>query len=212
MAAPHVAGALALLRECVDGNGVPITNAAAAANLDATGVNITDNGVDQEADQRARRGDQHRQQQRLRVRRDLPATPAAGGFNDFDFTVCSDTEPGEPGPFSIDNGIWWNWTPAATGTATISTEDNGTNVTTFDTTLAVYTGNAIDALTTVASDDDAGTGNRSLVTFPVNGGTTYRIKVDGFAAANGLLNLHVENGPPPTCGGVAATHGRHHQR
>ncbi len=135
----------------------------------------------------------------------IPATPAAGGFNDFDFNVCSDTEPGEPGPFSIDNGIWWNWTPAATGTATISTEDNGTNVTTFDTTLAVYTGNSIGALTNVASDDDAGTGNRSLVTFPVQGGTTYRVKVDGFAASNGLLNLHVENGPPPTCGGVAAT-------
>ena len=45
----------------------------------------------------------------------LPATPAAGGFNDFDFTVCSDTEPGEPGPGSIDNGIWWNWTPSRDG-------------------------------------------------------------------------------------------------
>ena len=41
--------------------------------------------------------------------------------------------------------------------------------------------------------------------FPVNGGTTYRIKVDGFAATNGLLNLHIENGPPPACFGVPAT-------
>ena len=40
---------------------------------------------------------------------------------------------------------------------------------------------------------------------PVQGGTTYRIKVDGFGAANGLLNLHLENGPPPTCQGVPAT-------
>ena len=45
MAAPHVAGSFALLRECVDGNGVPQTNAAAAADLDATGVNVTRNGV-----------------------------------------------------------------------------------------------------------------------------------------------------------------------
>ena len=105
----------------------------------------------------------------------------------------------------MDNGIWWNWTPATTGTATISTEDNGTNVTTFDTTLAVYTGNTLGTLTTVAADDDSGTGNRSSTTFPVNGGTTYRIKVDGFAASNGLLNLHIENGPPPQCFGVAAT-------
>ena len=78
-------------------------------------------------------------------------------------------------------------------------------MTTFDTTLAVYTGNTLGTLATVASDDDSGTGNRSTTTFPVNGGTTYRIKVDGFAATNGLLNLHIENGPPPQCFGVAAT-------
>ncbi len=113
--------------------------------------------------------------------------------------MCSDTEPGEPGPFSLDNGIWYSWTPSATGTATISTEDGGGNVTGFDTTLAVYTGNTLGSLQTYAFDDDAGTGLRSLVDVPVQGGTTYRIKVDGFGAANGLLNLHLENGPAPTC-------------
>ncbi len=41
MATPHVVGAMALLRECVDGNGVPQTAAAAAADLSATGVAIT---------------------------------------------------------------------------------------------------------------------------------------------------------------------------
>lgn len=202
MAAPHVAGSFALLRECVDGNGVPITNAAAAARLDATGVNVTRNGVTRK---------------RINVLDAATGTvnnndfanaevfSGNGPFNDFDFTVCSDTEPGEPGPFSIDNGVWWKWTPATTGTATISTEDGGGFVTTFDTTLAVYTGNTIGSLVNVAADDDSGTGSRSLVTFPVNGGTTYSIKVDGFAATNGLLNLHIENGPPPTCFGVPAT-------
>ena len=68
MAAPHVTGALALLRECVDGNGVPQTNAAAAADLDATGVDVTRNGVTKQADQRPGRGDAERQQQRLRER------------------------------------------------------------------------------------------------------------------------------------------------
>ena len=135
----------------------------------------------------------------------LPATPAAGGFNDFDFTVCSDTEPGEPGPFSLDNGIWYSWTPAATGTATISTEDGGGNVTGFDTTLAVYTGNTLGSLQVYAFDDDSGTGCGASSVVPVQGGTTYRIKVDGFGAQNGLLNLHLENGPAPTCQGVPAT-------
>ena len=205
MASPHVAGAWALMRECVDGNGVPITNASVVSRLNATGVNITDNGATRKRINVLDAATGLVNNNDFAAAETLPATPAAGGFNDFDFNVCSDTEPGEPGPFSIDNGVWWNWTPAATGTATISTEDNGTNVTTFDTTLAVYTGASIGALTTIASDDDAGTGNRSLVTFPVNAGTTYRVKVDGFAASNGLLNLHLENGPPPTCGGVAAT-------
>jgi Ca2+-binding RTX toxin-like protein len=202
MATPHVTGSFALLRECVDGNGVPITNAAAAARLDATGVNVTRNGVTRK---------------RINVLDAATGTVnnndfanaevfnGNGPFNDFDFTVCSDTEPGEPGPFSIDNGIWWKWTPATTGTATISTEDGGGFVTTFDTTLAVYTGATIGSLVNIAADDDSGTGTRSLVTFPVNGGTTYAIKVDGFAASNGLLNLHIENGPPPTCFGVPAT-------
>ena len=136
----------------------------------------------------------------------LPAMNAgAPPFNDFDFNICADSEAGEPGPFSLDNSIWWQWTPTQTGTATISTEDNGTNVTTFDTTLAVYTGSTLGGLTLAAADDDAGTGLRSLIVMPVNAGTTYRIKVDGFGAANGLMNLHLELGPPPACGGVPAT-------
>ncbi len=202
MAAPHVTGAFALLRECVDGNGVPITNAAAAANLDATGVDVTRAGV-------TRKRINVLDAATRTVNNNDFASPEVfsgnGPINDFDFTVCSDAEPGEPGPFSVDNGVWWRWTPATTGTATISTEDNGTNVTTFDTTLTVYTGTSLATLTPLAWDDDSGTGNRSLVTFPVNGGTSYRIKVDGFGATNGLLNLHIENGPAPLCQGVAAT-------
>ena len=68
----------------------------------------------------------------------------------------------------MDNSVWWQWTPAATGTATFSTEDNGSNITTFDTTLTVYTGNTLNSLTPIAFDDDSGTGNRSLTVFPVN--------------------------------------------
>jgi Ca2+-binding RTX toxin-like protein len=202
MATPHVTGAFALLRECVDGNGVPLSNAAVAANLDATGVSVTRNGVTRK---RINVLDAATRTVNNNDFANAEVFAGNGPFNDFDFNVCSDTEPGEPGPFSLDNGIWWNWTPATTGTATVSTDDGGGNVTTFDTTLAVYTGSSIGSLTNIAADDDSGVGTRSLVTFPVNGGTTYRIKVDGFAAANGLLNLHIENGPPPTCFGVPAT-------
>jgi subtilisin family serine protease len=201
-AAPHVTGAFALLRQCVDGNGNPISNATAVSRLNATGPMVTDHGA-------TRRRIQVFNAARGLVNNDAFANPevlpSAGPFNDFDFNVCSTAEPGEPGPFSVDNGVWWSWTPAATGTATISTEDGGGFTTTFDTTLTVYTGNSLATLRAIANDDDSGTGLRSLVTVPVNGGTTYRIKVDGFGAATGLLNLHMENNAPPTCQGVAAT-------
>ena len=56
----------------------------------------------------------------------VPALPTSG-YSDFDFNICADSEPGEPGPFTLDNSVWWNWTPGQTGTATISTEDGGGN-------------------------------------------------------------------------------------
>jgi Ca2+-binding RTX toxin-like protein len=202
MAAPHVAGAFTALSECVDGNGVPLTLGAKISRFNATGVNVTRNGVTRKRINLldAATGTVNNNDFAF------PETlPAAGNFNDFDFTVCSDAEPGEPGPFSIDNGIWWRWTPNATGVVTIDTNDGGGNVTTFDTTLAVYTGNTLGSLQVRAFDDDSGVGLRSLVTMGVNAGTTYRIKVDGFAAANGLLNLHVSPITPALCQGVAAT-------
>jgi len=204
MASPHVAGAFALLRECVDGNGVPQTTAAAASDLDATGVDITRGGITRRRINVLDAATRNVNNNDFASPETLPANPGAG-FNDFDFNICADAEAGEPGPGSLDNSVWWTWTPSATGTATISTEDGGGNVTTFDTTLTVYTGSTLATLTNVGFDDDGGTGTRSLVVMPVQGGTTYRIKVDGFAASNGLLNLHLENGPPPTCQGIAAT-------
>jgi hypothetical protein len=60
----------------------------------------------------------------------------------------------------------------------------------------------------VASNDDANGGSQSRIQFPVTGGTTYRIAVDGYDGANGATTLHwsfVEsvkptitlNSPPP---------------
>ena len=209
MSTPHVVGSMALLRECVDGNGVPITNAKAVSDLAATGVNVTRNGVTRKRINVLDAATRNVNNNDFAFPENLNSFgPANGPIDDFDFNVCADSEAGEPGPFSVDNSIWWTWTPATTGTATISTEDDvvaPTHATTFDTTLTVYTGASLGTLSPVAFDDDSGTGLRSLVTFPVQGGTTYRIKVDGFAASNGLLNLHAVNGPAPRCQGVPAT-------
>ncbi|HEV7890689.1 MAG TPA: NF038122 family metalloprotease [Pyrinomonadaceae bacterium] len=72
--------------------------------------------------------------------------------------------------------VWFNWTAPASGTATFDTEGSA-----YDTMLGVYTGNSVNALSPVGSNDDVQSGFvNSKVVFPVTGGTTYRIVVDGF--------------------------------
>ncbi len=67
----------------------------------------------------------------------------------------------------------------------------------FDTTLEVFTGTAINALTLVASDDQAGGANTSLAIFPVVSGTTYHFRVMGWASAAGSIVFNIEEPPPP---------------
>ena len=125
--------------------------------------------------------------------------------------VASTRETGEPNHAGNTNvhSVWWKWTPASGGTATLTTL--GSN---FDTTLAVYTGAAVSALTQVAANDDVDTAtaanasdpNRirtSTVTFTAVGGTTYFIAVDGWSGAMGSIVLNVAftaagGGTPPS--------------
>ena len=82
--------------------------------------------------------------------------------------------------------IWYAWTPAVGGSVTIDTLGS-----TFDTIMGVYTGTAVNALTTVASNDDIASGNTaSRVTFTVAAGTTYRIAIDGYNGLRGNVTLN----------------------
>ena len=84
--------------------------------------------------------------------------------------------------------VWWNWTAPTSGTCTITTSGSA-----FDTLLAVYQGNSVQALTPVASNDNSTVGETtSLVSFPVTSGMTYRIAVDGKGGASGAINLKGE--------------------
>ena len=57
--------------------------------------------------------------------------------------------------------------------------------------MGVYTGTAVNALTTVASNDDIASGNTaSRVTFNVAAGTTYRIAIDGYNGLRGNVTLN----------------------
>jgi len=105
-------------------------------------------------------------------------------------------ESGEPQHAGTAGGtsVWFSWTPASDRAIAISTCENlGTDL---DTVLAVYTGSSLDNLTQVASDDDSGRRScgraDSEVRFQAQGGTTYRIAVDGKAGAQGRFDLNFE--------------------
>ncbi len=120
-----------------------------------------------------------------------PTIPASGGAAAPVSNATASKETGEPAHNGNSGGhsLWWTWTPTASGTAVIDTI--GSN---FDTTLAVYTGTAVNALTAVASNDDGGGGGTSKVTVTVTAGTTYQIAVDGYGSSTGTVYLNVE--PP----------------
>lgn len=82
---------------------------------------------------------------------------------------------------------WWKYTPATSGTITVSTtptvHDPDAGYTNTDTEMAIYTGSAVNALTKLASDSDSVAGARSRISnLAVTAGTTYHIQV---AAYNG---------------------------
>ena len=95
---------------------------------------------------------------------------------------------GVPTSFSLDgttytsnaNTVWWKWTAPVSGLTTIDTNGSGT-ADDIDTVLGIYTGNAVDSLTLIGSNDDLDSVNTySSVTFSAVEGTTYYIQVDGF--------------------------------
>ena len=71
--------------------------------------------------------------------------------------------------------MWWKWIAPATGTVTISL-CAGTN---FDTVLGVYSGAAVNALTSLSTSDDAcgGLGSPSRVSLLVTSGVNYKLRV-----------------------------------
>lgn len=83
--------------------------------------------------------------------------------------------------------IWYRFTPAGTGTLTVST-CAGAN---YDTRLAAYTGEC-GKLTLVACNDDSPvcTGDRSFMQVPVNANQAVLIRVGGFdSGGTGVLTL-----------------------
>ena len=134
---------------------------------------------------------------------DLPIGPCAGvGAGSDSFSLASSIssasgqatgsnagaskEPGEPDHAGRSGGasLWWRWTAPASGAVAIDTAGSD-----FDTLLAVYTGGAVDALTEVASNDDA-VGLQSEVRFTAQQGVVYHVAVDGYGGETGSIVLN----------------------
>lgn len=87
---------------------------------------------------------------------------------------------------------WWSWIAPSNAQVSVSTLGSD-----FDTTLSVYTGNAVDALTIVMRNDQWELYNTSRVDFNAQAGVRYVIAVDGYVGLSGSIALHlVVEGPP----------------
>ena len=99
-------------------------------------------------------------------------------------------EVGEPNHAGRTGGksVWWKWTAPKSGIVTIDTKGS-----TFDTVLAIYSGNSLAQLTALAAndDDDDDSSLLSKVTLSASPNVTYYIAVDGYNGKSGGLHLNI---------------------
>lgn len=86
--------------------------------------------------------------------------------------------------------LWWQWIAPASGQASVSTTGS-----TYDTIVAVYSGGTLSTLAPIASNDDANGLTTSQVTFTAQLGVTYQIAVAGKAGASGMTILNIGTAP-----------------
>ncbi len=178
-AAPHAAGALAVLRRRFTDE----TLAAVETRLTANGTPITD----------PRTGRTHPRLNLLasaRPRNDAFANAivlsGASGSTTGSNRLATH-EAGEPQPMPAANAsVWWRWTAPAAGQVSLDTVGSG-----FDTRLDVYSGNAVSALGHVAGNDNADAQSVvSALRFQAQAGATYSWAVDSADGSAGDVSLN----------------------
>lgn len=113
--------------------------------------------------------------------------------------VRASREPLEPphGAFGEEGAasVWWRWIAPVQARVTISTYGSE-----FDTTLAVYSGNALSNLQTIASNDNYGPLITSQLEFDAIAGRAYWIAIGGRSGATGsiVMRLNAEAYISPT--------------
>lgn len=105
------------------------------------------------------------------------------------YNVGASQEAGEPSVARVSGGhsVWWSWRAPASGTVVVTTQGSD-----FDTTLGIFSGSAVNTLTSIAANDDESLFLgvlTSRVSFSAVAGATYRLAVDGYHGAVGNIAL-----------------------
>ena len=177
-AAPHVAGAAAVLKSAYPTQSV--TELEAKLLTSSTQITDSRNGV-------------------TSPRLDL--LEALGAVNDIFAAALSVTdgvrisnttagaELGEPNHAGVAGGasLWWRWQSTVIENVCLNTV--GSNV---DTLLGVYTGVSVDALVEITSNDNANGQSTSEVCFVAEAGQLYFIAVDSVDGVEGIIQLNAD--------------------
>ncbi|MBT3482034.1 MAG: hypothetical protein HN457_11460 [Opitutales bacterium] len=103
----------------------------------------------------------------------------------FNSTATLEASEGPHDPEGTGRSVWWSWTADTDGFAELSSTGSD-----FNTMVAVYQGETLDALQLVAKDRDVSPGhNGALLGFNAEAGQIYRIAVDGLLGATGNISL-----------------------
>lgn len=104
-------------------------------------------------------------------------------------------EPNHAGASTPLQSLWYRWEAQEDMNLVVNTYGSS-----FDTTLAAYTGSSVDSLTLIEANDDSG-GLQSEVSITALSGQVYYIAVDGYSDANGTISLNwseeIERSPGP---------------
>ena len=93
---------------------------------------------------------------------------------------------------TVGASLWWTWTAPQSGTYYLETLGSS-----FDTVLGVFTGSSLSSLAPVASNSAAGAGvTTSHIALNATAGTAYQIEVAGLNGATGLAALRIVAPPP----------------
>ena len=114
---------------------------------------------------------------------------ASGEYRGTSVGATSETDEPQHGGRDASASVWMKWLAPGSGIATFDTRGS-----TFDTTLAAYTGGTLGELKGRAADADSGGYLTSKVRFNATEGQIYSVAVDGYNGATGdvVLNWQLE--------------------